>query len=245
MGRERPGTLVDRIDRILAGAVEAGDVPGVVALAADDNGLCYEGAFGVRTLGQPEPMSLDTVVWLASMTKLVTCVAAMQMVERGRIGLDEPLQVLMPEIATVRVLDGFDGGGSPRLRQPKRPITLRHLLTHTAGFGYHIWNADIARYQEQTGMPPIGQSKLVTLQGPLLFDPGERWEYGINIEWAGQVVERLSGLSLEQYFREHLFEPLGMVDSGFILGPERRARLASVHDRQPDGSLLPSDFVFE
>src|SRR5215217_2113502 len=231
--------------RILVNAIDMGDVPGVIALAANDAGVIYEGAFGVRELGKPARMSLDTVVWLASMTKLVTCVAAMQMVEQRRAELDDPLQALMPEIARVQVLEGFDDNGAPRLRPPKRPITLRHLLTHTAGFGYHIWNSDIQRYQEQTGTPPVGNAKLVTLQGPLLFDPGDRWEYGINIEWAGQLVERLSGLSLEAYFREHLFGPLGMVDSAFIIGPEQRSRLASVHDRQSDGSLLPSDFVFE
>ena len=231
--------------RILVNAVDMGDVPGVIALAANDAGVIYEGAFGVHELGKPARMSLDTVVWLASMTKLVTCVAAMQLVEQRRAELDDPLQALMPEIARIQVLEGFDDNGAPRLRPPIRPITLRHLLTHTAGFGYHIWNSDIQRYQEQTGTPPVGDAKLVTLQGPLLFDPGDRWEYGINIEWAGQLVERLSGLSLEAYFREHLFGPLGMVDSAFIIGPEQRSRLASVHDRQSDGSLLPSDFVFE
>jgi methyl acetate hydrolase len=237
--------LATDLDQILSNAVDVGDVPGVIALVACDAGVIYEGAFGVRELGKPARMSLDTVVWLASMTKLVTCVAAMQVVEQGRVGLDNPLTDLLPAIATVQVLDGFDEDGMPRLRPPKRPITLRHLLTHTAGFGYHIWNANILRYQQQTATPPVGESKFITLQGPLLFDPGDRWEYGINIEWVGQLVERISGLSLEAYFREHLFDQLGMVDSGFILGPERRERVASVHDRQHDGTLLPNDFVFE
>jgi CubicO group peptidase (beta-lactamase class C family) len=225
------------VDELLERAVETGSVPGVVALAADDTGVIYQGAFGSREVGAERPMTLDTVVWIASMTKAVTSVAAMQLVEQGRIGLDEALGERLPELGQVQVLEGFDEAGAPRLRPPRRPITLRHLLTHTAGFTYDIWNADMVRYQEYGQIAGIIECKNVTLQNPLVFDPGERWEYGINIDWVGKAVEHLSGQSLEDYFRAHIFGPLGMADSGFVIGPQRRARLSSMHVRQADGSL--------
>jgi methyl acetate hydrolase len=225
------------VDQVLERAVVAGEVPGVVALAADDKGVIYAGAFGKRELGQDADMSLDTAFWIASMTKAVTSVAAMQLVEQGALGLDEPLSERVPELASIQVLDGFDAAQAPRLRAPRRPITLRHLLTHTAGFVYDIWNADMLRYQEQAGIPGIIECKNVTLQLPLAFDPGDRWDYGINLDWVGKTVERISGQSLEEYFREHIFVPLGMVDTGFIIGADRRSRLSGMHVRQADGSL--------
>ena len=225
------------VDQILERAVTAGEVPGVVALAADHQGVVYEGAFGQREIGKGPEMTLDTVFWIASMTKAVTSVAAMQLVEEGKLELDEPLGRLLPELASLQVLEGFDAQGAPRLRPAKRPITLRHLLTHTAGFTYDIFNADMGRYQEYHGIPSIIECKNVTLRTPLVCDPGDRWEYGTNIDWVGKAVESVSGQSLEDYLREHIFTPLGMMDTGFVLKPEQRARLASVHQRHPDGSL--------
>jgi methyl acetate hydrolase len=234
--------VASSVDQLLEQAVANGDVAGVVALAADEGGVIYEGAFGTRALGGQAPMTPDTVVWIASMTKAITSVAAMQLVEQGRIGLDEPLENKVPEIRAIQVLEGFDAEGKPQLRAPKRQITLKQLLTHTAGFSYHIWSADMLRFHEQTGMPLITECKRATLQAPLLFDPGERWEYGINIDWVGQAVERLSGKSLEQYFKEHIFGPLQMADSGFIIGASQRERLASMHLRKDDGSLEVIEF---
>jgi methyl acetate hydrolase len=233
------------VDQLFEHVIESGDVAGVAALAADDNGLIYEGAFGKRVLGGNAEMTVDTVAWIASMTKAITSLAAMQLVERGQVTLDEPLGKRVPELASVQVLEGFDEAGTPKLRSPRRPITLRQLLTHTAGFTYDIWSADMLRYEQYTGIPGITECKLVTLGLPLVFDPGERWEYGINIDWAGQVVERLSGQRLEQYFKEHIFQPLGMRDTGFILGDSQRQRLAGMHFRQPDGSLAVIPFEME
>ena len=230
------------VDQVLERAVEAGVAAGVVALAADDGGIVYEGAFGTREAGKDQPMTLDTVVWIASMTKAVTSVAAMQQVEQGRIGLDEPLAEKVEELRDIQVLDGFDDAGAPRLRPPRRPITLRHLLTHTAGFTYDLWNQDMLRYYQHAGVPNIISCKNVTLQTPLVCDPGERWEYGISIDWAGKTVERLSGQSLEDYFREHIFTPLDMRDTGFVLRADQRTRQAAMHARQPDGSLTPIPF---
>jgi methyl acetate hydrolase len=230
------------VDQVLRRAVDAGEVPGVVALAADDGGVVYGGSFGKRELGKDQDMTSDTVCWIASMTKAVTSVAAMQLVEQGKLELDQPLRGVLPELDSIQVLDGFDADGAPRLRAPRRPITLRHLLTHTAGFTYDIWNADMVRYMEHHGIPGIIECRNVTLATPLVCDPGERWEYGINIDWVGKAVESVSGLSLEQYLREHVFAPLGMRDTGFVIGPDQRRRLASMHVRNPDGSLQAVPF---
>jgi CubicO group peptidase (beta-lactamase class C family) len=229
----------DDIDRLLKQAPTSGGVLGVVALAADRNGTFYQGAFGSRGLADGTPMTLDTVFRIASMTKAVTGVAAMQCVERGQLALDQPAGEIMPELADPQVLDGFDTDGKPRLRPARRKITLRQLLTHTAGFVYHIWNAELNRYVETTGAPTVLSGRLAALNMPLAFEPGERWEYGINIDWAGRMVEAASGQDLDAYMREHIFAPLGMHDTGFIADPEQTARTAQVHARKPDGSLEP------
>lgn len=225
------------VDQVLMRAVDACVAPGAVALAADDEGVVYAGAFGAREVSQDRWMTLDTVVRIASMTKPVTSVAAMQLVEQGCIELDEPVGAYLPELAAVQVLEGFDDAGMPRLRPPRRPVTLRHLLTHTAGFAYDVWNANMFHYLEFAGTPTIAEGKKACLQRPLVCDPGDRWEYGISIDWAGQVVECLSGRSLEVYFREYILDPLGMSDTGFVMRPDQRARLAPRHARQRDGSL--------
>lgn len=230
------------VDQVLEAAVDAGDVPGVVALAADDHGVTYRGAFGKRELGKDREMTTDTVFWIASMTKAVTSVAAMQLVEQGRLALDEPLAGVLPELDAIQVLDGFEADGTPRLRAARRPITLRHLLTHTAGFAYDIWNADMVRYMEHHGIPGIIECRNATLVTPLVCDPGDSWEYGISLDWVGKAVEEVSGLSLEEHLRAHVFAPLGMRDTGFVIGPDQRARLAGMHVRNPDGSLAAIEF---
>ena len=141
------------LDSTFSQAVAAKKIPGIVAMATTDKGVLYEGAFGQREIGKPAPMTTDTVVWIASMTKAITGAAAMQLVERGKLSLERPAAEVVPELGAARVLEGFDAAGKPRLRAPKRPMTLRHLLTHTAGFSYEIWSPDIARFQEATGTP--------------------------------------------------------------------------------------------
>ena len=172
-GQESTMQARTRIDGVLKRAVDAKDVPGVVAMAATDKGVLYEGAFGLRALDTSAPMTLDTVFRIASMTKAITSVAAMQLVEQGRLKLDEPVPNVDPALASPQVLDGFDASGAPILRSAKRPITLRHLLTHTAGFSYDIWNADTGRYIKATGMPARATAKVASIRTPLAFDPGE------------------------------------------------------------------------
>jgi CubicO group peptidase (beta-lactamase class C family) len=230
------------IDHALKRAAEACAVPGVVAMAADADGVIYEGAFGKRTVPGDTAMTIDTVFWLASMTKAITSVAAMQFVEQGKLTLDTDMASVVPELAGRQVLEGFDANGAPKLRPARRPITLRHLLTHTAGFSYDIWSADIARYMEFAGVPGIITCQNAALSTPLLFDPGDRWEYGTNVDFAGKAVEAISGQSLDDYLREHIFSPLGMKDAGFRLTAEKRSRLAAMHVRQADGSITPIEF---
>ncbi len=233
------------IDRVLRQAAERGDVPGVVATAATRDGPIYQGAFGRRALPDGAAMTSDTVFWIASMTKAVTSAAAMQLVEEGKLALDRPIAETLPELAAPQVLEGFDAAGEPRLRPARRPITLRQLITHTAGFCYPIWNADIARYVQKTGIPEVASCRNAALALPLTFDPGERWDYGINIDWVGKAVERASGERLGAYFARHLFAPLGIKDTQFKLTPEHRARLAAMHARGEDGALAPIPFEVE
>jgi CubicO group peptidase (beta-lactamase class C family) len=229
------------IDVAFSQAVESKAMPGIVAVAATDNGVVYEGAFGKRELGKDAPMTLDTVVWIASMTKAITAAAAMQLVERGKLDLERAASETVPAIASAKVLEGFDAAGKPRLRPAKRPITLRHLLTHTAGFAYEIWEPSIAQYQQATGTPGITTCANAALTTPLLFDPGDRWDYGINIDWVGKMVEEVSGQKLDRYFEEHIFGPLGMKDTAFKIGPAQRVRLAKIHQRDDKGALAPVD----
>ena len=234
-------SLKTQADALLRTAAESGDVPGVVATATERNGTIYEGGFGWRTLGESAEMTPDTVVWIASMTKALTGTAAMQLVEQGILALDSPVSTIIPALGEVEVLEGFDADGQPRTRKPKRAITLRHLLTHTAGFGYSFWNADVVRYQQVKGLPPIISCQNATLQLPLHFDPGERWQYGINMDWVGKIVEAVSGKRLGAYLSENVFGPLGMTDTAFRITPSMRQRVAKIHQRGEDGRLVPTD----
>jgi len=223
------------ISDLLTRATVAGDVPGVAVSVANANDVLFEAAEGKRDLDSGAPMGVDTVVRIASMTKAVTGAAAMQLVEQGKLSLDTPIGPLLPELGAVKVLDGYDADGKPRLRTPKRPVTLRHLLTHTSGHTYDTWNAKNGEYRERSGMPALTTGKLASLDIPLLFDPGERWEYGIGIDWAGRAIEAASGLKLDDYMKRYLFDPLGMADTGFRIGDGQRARLASLYLRKADG----------
>jgi CubicO group peptidase (beta-lactamase class C family) len=232
-------SLQSKADGLLQAAVARGDVPGVVALATSRDATLYQGGFGERVQGGGAAMTPDTVVWIASMTKALTATAAMQLVEQGRLDLDRPASGVVPALAEVEVLTGFDDRGEPVTRPPARPITLRHLLTHTAGFAYEIWQEPIGRYQQAKGLPGIISCEERALGTPLLFDPGERWEYGINIDWAGKMVEAVSGQKLGAYLKANLFEPLGMSDTAFKISDDMRARQAKIHQRGEDDTFEP------
>ena len=239
-GAKKDGLNV--VDEVLRQAAETKEVPGVVAVAANSDGVIYEGAFGKRDLANGTDMTADSVFWIASMTKALTATAAMQLVEQGKLQLDEPISKVLPELVAPQVLEGFDDKGQPKLRPAKRPITLRQLLTHTAGFTYDLWDADTAQYVKAANLPGIISCKNAALTTPLAFDPGDRWEYGINIDFAGKAVEAVSGQGLNVYLREHIFQPLGMKDTDFVIGPDQKKRLVTVHARKPDGGLDPIEF---
>lgn len=227
------------IDKLLQEAVGTGEAPGVAAAAADSVGVIYQGAAGRRSVAADAAMTADTVFRIASMTKAVTATAAMQMVEQGKLALDQPAGEIVSELARPQVLEGFGPNGEPVLRPARGTITLRKLLTHTSGFVYDTWNQNMNRYTEVTGLPAARTGKLAALNAPLAFDPGERWEYGIGIDWAGRMVEKVSGENLEAYTRAHIFDPLRMPDTSYLPKPGWVERLAGVHGRETDGSLQP------
>lgn len=230
------------IDAVLNQAVEAGDIPGIVAMAANENGIVYQGAAGKRGDATAQPMTTDTVFRIASMTKAIASVASMQLVEQGKLSLDEPLGDKIPQLANRQVFEGFDANGSPKLRPATRPVTLKHLLTHTSGYCYEIWNADFGKFIQQSSIPSFNDGGDGFLDSPLVFDPGERWEYGISTDWVGRIVERLSGQNLADHCREHIFQPLGMTDTGFSATPQQQPRLVNVCQRQDDGSYKQTEF---
>jgi methyl acetate hydrolase len=234
-----------QIDQLLRQKTDAKEIPGVVAIAANSKETIYQGAFGKRDLSKDDAMTLDSVFWIASMTKAITTAGAMQLVEQGKLSLEAPIGKLLPDLASPQVLEGFDAKGEPKLRPAKNPITLRHLMTHTAGFAYDIWNGDMVKYLERTGTPGIITCKNDALKTPLMTDPGTRWEYGTNIDFVGKAVEAVSGKRLDAYLRDHLFTPLGMSDTGFKLTDQQRKRLVGMHARGPDGSLAPIPFELE
>ena len=234
-----------QIDQVLRQKCDAREIPGVVAMAADDNEVIYQGAFGKRDLSKDDSMTADSVFWIASMTKAITTAAGMQLVEQGRLSLDEPIGRLLPDLAAPQVLEGFDAKGEPKLRPAKRPITLRQLMTHTAGFAYDMWNGDMVTYLEKTGTPAITTCQNAALKTPLMTDPGTRWEYGTNIDFVGKAVEAVSGKKLDAYLRDHLLAPLGMTDTAFRIGDAQRQRLVAMHSRGEDGSLAPIPFELE
>ncbi len=231
-------------DRILRDVAERENgVPGVVAMATGREGNIYEGAAGKRELGKEAAMTADTVFAIFSCTKALTGVAVMQLVEEGVLGLDDPAKEYAPEISDIQVLEGFDAEGEPRLRPPKSDVTVGQLMLHTAGFGYDFFNEDLVKYGELRDVPSVVTASVASLRSALLFDPGERWEYGSNIDWVGKVVEGARGKQLGEVMRERIFEPLGMDDTAFVLSDSMRERRATIHQRGEDGSLTPlSDF---
>ncbi|MER9840533.1 beta-lactamase family protein [Mesorhizobium australicum] len=230
------------IDTAMEQAVRDGTVAGVVATAAGPDSMIYEGTFGKANTATGATMRADTVFWLLSMTKAFTATACMQLIEQGRINPEDDAAKYLPELANPMVLEGFDGDGQPRLRPAKRAIKVRHLLTHTSGYTYSIWSDALTRYENVTGMPDIATCKNGAFLAPLEFDPGERWQYGISMDWVGKLVEAVSDQSLEVYFRENIFAPLDMTDSGFLIGSKQKARVATFHNRREDGGLAPAPF---
>jgi methyl acetate hydrolase len=215
----------------------AGGAPGVVAMATDRKANVYEGAAGTRELGKDAPMTTDTVLAIFSTTKALAGTCAMQLVEEGKIRLDEPAKKYVPEIAELGVLTGFDADGKPRTRAPKRDITLNDLMLHTSGLCYEFFSPDDLKYRNAKTIPSVVSCTFASIRTVLLHDPGERWTYGVNIDWLGRVVEQQRGKRLGEVMKERIFDPLGMVDIGFTMSESMKSRRATIHDRAQDGKL--------
>jgi len=236
-----PKKVEDAASAVIAAASAGTDrVPGVVAGVTTDRETIVLESSGRRALDKDTPMTTDTVFAIFSTTKAITGTAALQLVERGQLDLDAPAREYEPRLGEVSVIDGFDDAGQPRLRAPKSEITTRQLLTHTAGFGYDFFNETYNRLATEHGQPSIVTSSMASLRSPLLFDPGTEWEYGSNIDWAGQVVEAVSGQRLGAVMSDRIFSPLGMSNTSFDLYPDTDGRRARMHHRGEDGSLSPN-----
>lgn len=222
------------MDSTLKAAAARRGIPCFTAMAADARRILYEGAYGTRDAASGVPVKVDSIFSIMSMTKAITSLAALQLVDRGRVKLDEALDRYLPELRDRPVLDGFDAQGQARVRPLTKPITLHHLLTHTSGICYDLWDADAFRWQAKAtpGARP-----------PLMFEPGARWQYGQGIDVAGRLVEALSGETLEAYFQKNILQPLAMRDTSFVLAPEKFDRYVTLYRRQADGKLLPGDRV--
>jgi methyl acetate hydrolase len=220
------------IDKVLADAVARGDVPGVVAMAVDRRGVMYQGAFGLADALSGRRLEIDALFRIASMTKAVTSVAAMQLVEEGRLRLDDPADKYLPELAKLSMFEAFDSKtGAYKVKPATKPLTVRHLLTHTSGLGYNFTSPIVRDFKPREGEKYTA--------GPLLFEPGEQWMYGTSTDWVGRLVERFSGKGLEEYFQQRIFGPLGMMDTSYNVATGRRSRLVPVHRRQADGKFAP------
>jgi methyl acetate hydrolase len=229
------------LERPLEQAVRAGAVPGAAAAVTGPDGTLHEVRAGVVQAGAGEPVSEATMFRFASMSKPLTSVAALHLIERGQLGLEQEVASVLPEFGQLPVLEGFDGD-VPRLRPPTRQAVVRELLNHTSGVSYFFTNADILRYHQLTGLT-TDDGILESLKAPLASDPGTRWEYGVGSDYLGLVVEAVSGQDLDAYLREHVFGPLDMRDATFAPSAEQRARLMPVHYREADGALLAGEDI--
>ncbi|AZG48520.1 serine hydrolase domain-containing protein [Gordonia insulae] len=231
----RIGPAVD--EAVLAAIAGSPRMPGVVAGVTTDKAVVALSSAGVRAIDDSDEMTTDSIFAMFSTTKAITATVALQLVEQGSLDLDAPAQEYAPGLRDVAVLDGFDDDGSPRLRPRATAITTRRLLTHTAGFGYDFFNENYRRLTRDHGVPGVISATMSSLDTPLLFDPGTRWEYGSNLDWVGLVIEGITGRRLGDVMSETVFAPLGMSDTSFALTADMAGRRALLHHRRDDGSL--------
>jgi CubicO group peptidase (beta-lactamase class C family) len=220
---------------IVEAGVKDGRAPGFCAAVITQDGERLAACAGARGVDSPDPMTPDTLFMIASCSKAITSVAALQLVERGLLDLDAPVGERLPILDAPRVLTGFDAAGAPLTRAATRPITLRHLLTHTSGLAYDFCCADLASCMAASGGSLMSGTEPDI---PLMFDPGEGWQYGIGIDWAGRLIEAASGRRLDAWCAEHIFAPLGMVDTTYFPDATQAARKAGVCQKGPDGQFV-------
>jgi CubicO group peptidase (beta-lactamase class C family) len=235
----------DRLSRYEAAArqaIDGGWVPGAVAIVGNGARIFHQSAIGSSNRSDGRPHTLDDVFMLASMTKAVSSVAGAQLLEQGRFTLDQPAEELLPEIASHQVITGFDDNDRPILRPARRKVTMRHLFTHTSGHSSDVWNYNTKHYAEVLGLPPIPSCKVAAFDLPLTFDPGTGWEYGVATDFLGKIIEKLSGMRLEEYFKTQIFEPIGMAWTSFVMGPRQLEQLVPVRGKAGRGDIKVLDF---
>jgi CubicO group peptidase (beta-lactamase class C family) len=233
-------TRSQAIDGVLAEAVASGAVPHVVAVAADDDGIVYEGASGPRAPGEDGRIDIDTPFRIMSMTKPVVTVAALQLAEQRKLDIDAPVEEYCPEFAQIQLLERIDGG-RPVLRAPARKATVKQLITHTSGLGYWFWNRDVLAWERAVRAPAAMSGLRAVLDAPLVAEPGSAFIYGNGTDWLGLVVEAVWGRTLDEAISTLVTEPLEMTRTGFALDDRARAELAPVHQRAPDGRWVAGD----
>ena len=229
---------MSELDSVIGEAVSRQDAPFLVAMTGNAAGVTWSGAAGERSPGKPA--TVDTVFRIFSMTKAVGSTAAMILMDRGKLSPDATVESIVPEFGALKVLEGFGPDGA-KMRAQRVKATVRHLATHTSGLVYEFWNQDVPRYMEATEHPSILSGLLASMNYPLLFDAGERWDYGMGIDWLGRVVEKVDGRRIDQFCREEIFDPLRMPDTRFEVEPHMASRLAAVSIRGEDGKF--ADFA--
>ncbi len=228
------------LDRVIGEAVSRQDAPFLVAMIGNSKGIQWSGVAGDHSPGKSA--TSDTVFRIFSMSKAVGSTAAMILIDRGKLDMETPVERVLPDFAKIQVLDGFDGD-TPRLRPPRLKATIRHLATHTSGFAYEFWNANVPRWMQKTGHPTIISGLKASLFYPMVFDPGARWDYGIGVDWLGQVVEAVDGRPIDKFCQAEIFGPLGMSSTAFECEGALAQRLASVSARGEDGIFAPFELA--
>lgn len=232
-----------RIDTMLQGYVDRQRVNGVVGLLIRDGKIVYHKSFGYDDIDAKTPMKKDAIFRIASQTKAITSVAAMILYEEGKFNLDDPISNYIPEFKNPKVLEKFNMEDTTWTTVPaRREITFRDLMTHTSGIGYAQIGSPTANaiYHKLGVFLEIGSGKLLLADqmkklatAPLLHQPGERFTYGLNSDLLGYLIEVISGMSLDQFFRTRIFEPLGMKDTYFYLPKEKQNRLVTLYSEDP------------
>ena len=225
------------IDKVLRDAVDSGGVPHVAAIAADRDGVIYQGAAGPRAVGESDPVTVDTLFRIMSMTKMPATVAALQQVEQGNLDLDAPGRRLLPRVRRDPGADRLRRG-HPGLRPPTRQATVKNLVTHTSGLSYWFFSDLLIQWEKVTGIPNVVAGSNASFTAPMLGDPGEAFRYGINIDWLGKVVEAVTGVGLDVAIKQGVTGPLGMDQTTFLMNDDQRPNSTPVHVKGEDGTWV-------
>jgi CubicO group peptidase (beta-lactamase class C family) len=234
---------LERYETAAVEAIERGFVPGAVAMVGTGDHVLHQSAFGPSDRADRRPHALDDVFMLASMTKAVTAVAGAQLLEKRCFTLDQHAEEILPEISRHQVITGFDANDEPMLRPARSKVTMRQLFTHTSGHSSDVWNYNTKHYAQVMGLPPIPSCKVAAFDLPLAFDPGTGWEYGVATDFLGKIIEKLSGMRLEQYFKTQIFDRIGMEWTSFVMDKRQLDKLVPVRNKAERGQIAAGEFM--